>query len=293
MVPNVSNLCRIALGVTITLFFSVQLFAQNSSPKHFSKDGLAFDYPAEWTLSDQSNDQAQHLILAGPGSSPVIIVWAYREAVHSRFQVVNATRQITEPYIRTLSEKLSSGKSVAKRESTCVTVGEATVGGTMLRGVVDDAPTVAEIYAFPKGGRFVNLLYLRTESEGARGTSAWKLVRDSLRVDPLEPNQPGDSEVDLASGALYAGGVLNGKALKLPAPPYPAEARGAHASGTVPVMVTIDETGKVIEARAISGHPLLIKASEESARRASFAPTMLCGKPVKVTGTIIYNFVAR
>ncbi len=64
-------------------------------------------------------------------------------------------------------------------------------------------------------------------------------------------------------------------------------------SGTVSVQVTIDEEGNIISAHAVSGHPLLYAASVEAAMKAKFTPTLLCGKPVKVTGVITYNFVAR
>lgn len=86
-------------------------------------------------------------------------------------------------------------------------------------------------------------------------------------------------------------GVVNGKAKSLPQPEYPALARGARAAGSVNVFVTIDETGKVIAARAITGHPLLREAAEAAAMRAKFTPTMISGQAVQVTGFIIYNFV--
>lgn len=88
-----------------------------------------------------------------------------------------------------------------------------------------------------------------------------------------------------------SGGVLNGKATSLPKPPYPAAARAVRASGTVNVQVTIDESGNVISASAVSGHPLLRAAAAAAARSAKFSPTQLSGQPVKVTGVISYNFV--
>ena len=63
------------------------------------------------------------------------------------------------------------------------------------------------------------------------------------------------------------------------------------ASGTVQVQVLIDETGKVIHAKAISGHPDLLKVSEDAASQSEFSPTKLAGQPVKVAGVIQYNFV--
>ena len=87
------------------------------------------------------------------------------------------------------------------------------------------------------------------------------------------------------------GGVLNGKAVSLPKPPYPAAARQANASGAVSVKVTIDEEGNVTNAEAVSGHPLLRAAAVEAATQAKFSPTRLSGQPVKVSGTIVYNFM--
>ena len=67
-----------------------------------------------------------------------------------------------------------------------------------------------------------------------------------------------------------SGGVLNGKAVTLPLPEYPAVARAAKASGNVTVEITIDEEGNVISARSVSGHPLLQSAAVTAARQARF-----------------------
>ena len=90
---------------------------------------------------------------------------------------------------------------------------------------------------------------------------------------------------------IISGGILNGKAVSLPKPPYPDAARAVKASGAVGVKVLIDETGNVISAEAVSGHPLLRAASVQAALAAKFSPTQLSGQPVKVSGVITYNFV--
>ena len=88
-----------------------------------------------------------------------------------------------------------------------------------------------------------------------------------------------------------SGGVLNGKATSLPKPPYPPAARAVRASGSVSVQVLISESGSVVSASAVSGHPLLRPAAVAAARGARFSPTLLSGQPVKVSGVITYNFV--
>jgi protein TonB len=90
-----------------------------------------------------------------------------------------------------------------------------------------------------------------------------------------------------------SGGVLNGKAISKPQPAYPPIAKAARASGTVTVQIVVDESGRVISASAVSGHPLLQQAAVAAARQARFSPTLLSGQPVKVSGVITYNFVLQ
>ena len=105
-----------------------------------------------------------------------------------------------------------------------------------------------------------------------------------------KPGDPAAASAQPGQRPPISGGVLNGKALSLPKPDYPADARNAHASGAVVVQVTIDEQGNVIAAHAVSGHPLLQQASVNAALLAKFSSTSLMGEPVKVTGVITYNF---
>jgi TonB family protein len=87
------------------------------------------------------------------------------------------------------------------------------------------------------------------------------------------------------------GGILNGKASELPKAEYPAAALAVNATGTVVVNVLIDEGGNIIQATAVSGHPLLRSSAVAAAQKAKFTPTMLNGQPVKVSGTLTYAFV--
>jgi TonB family protein len=88
-----------------------------------------------------------------------------------------------------------------------------------------------------------------------------------------------------------SGGVLNGKALYLPQPEYPAAAKAAGAGGTVVVRITIDEQGNVISATAVSGPPALQQVCINAALLARFSATLLVGEPVQVVGIVTYNFV--
>ncbi|MEK6289432.1 MAG: TonB family protein [Acidobacteriota bacterium] len=87
-----------------------------------------------------------------------------------------------------------------------------------------------------------------------------------------------------------SGGVFQGSATRRVEPRYPPDAIAARISGSVVVEVTADEEGRVISARAISGPVELRGVAVEAAKGWAFRPTSLSGTPVKVIGTITFNF---
>jgi TonB family protein len=114
-------------------------------------------------------------------------------------------------------------------------------------------------------------------------------AKPAANQDP-KPEDPQRAAIEPGKRAPISGGVLNGKAISLPRPDYPAEAKAAGAEGVVVIQVTIDEQGNVTEAHAVSGPRMLQEVSINAALQAKFSPTMVQGEPVKVTGVIVYNF---
>jgi protein TonB len=110
---------------------------------------------------------------------------------------------------------------------------------------------------------------------------------------PPPPPAPKATPTPEPKKTVVSGGVLTGKAISKPPPAYPAIAKAARAQGTVVVQITVDESGRVISASAISGNPLLQQAAVAAVRNWRFSPTMLSGQPVKVTGTVTVNFTLQ
>ena len=110
-------------------------------------------------------------------------------------------------------------------------------------------------------------------------------------VDPTPPDSAkvGAKVVSFGRKPIN-GGVLNGKAIDLVHPKFPAAARAVRASGAVKIDVLISEKGNIISAEAISGHPLLVASARAAACSSRFSPTTLSGDPVKVRGVIVYVF---
>lgn len=93
---------------------------------------------------------------------------------------------------------------------------------------------------------------------------------------------------------IIQGGVRQGAPIAKPQPTYPRNnnARRFNASGPVEVQVTISVTGRVTDAKAIKGHPLLREAAIEAARRWEFEPTTINGVPMETQLTLTFVFTA-
>lgn len=275
---------------TTLLLLVVSLTLPQGGGGHYSKDGLAFDHPAGWKLGESSNAELQRVVLTrAEGGSNIIMVFAQRTPIKTAAELYASRNGVTMPYVENIAHKLGLNNPPSTEDAQCVPVGGRNAVGFRMTGQLDGQPTTAEVYTIVLGQRLIHLVNVRADRDEDAGAPAWKALLDSLKVDaPAQPSPEAD-RID----RIVMGGVLNSKAVKKPAPEYPAIAKSARAMGTVTVYLVVDEQGNVETAQAVAGHPLLQGTSVEAARKAKFTPTTLCGRPVKVSGVITYNYVLR
>lgn len=179
-----------------------------------------------------------------------------------------ATMDETREPPKDLKGEVLKAPPLKKSEAQNYNLGETNQGRAVEGQKYNETPTGLNVGGTGGGGN---------DDEGD------KIVVKTATPTPKPTEKPAPKTV--------SGGVVNGKATNLVKPPYPAAARAVRAAGAVNVQVTIDESGNVISASAVSGHPLLRAAAVQAARSSKFSPTQLSGQPVKVTGVIVYNFV--
>ena len=203
--------------------------------------------------------------------------------------------------------------AVAGVSSELLSISEISLAGNAGRQLKERLRNGAIMHArmFLVGQRLYQIAVTLPPTEGSKADevalyeqAATKFL-DSFKLAPEESGlddeaQPWKEQCKTVLGTMkvqpgdpITGSVLNGRALSLPHPEYPVLAKRAHAQGTVGIQVVIDQTGTVVSAHAVSGHPLLYAVSVKAARAARFTPTTLEGQPVCVTGIINYNFVAQ
>ena len=107
-----------------------------------------------------------------------------------------------------------------------------------------------------------------------------------------EPPPPDSNTTPNVAPATLTGSraIIQGQAIKRVDPPYPDFAKRYGLKGSVDVEVIVDQSGKVITARALSGPAMLREAAVSAAQLWRFRPTLMNGKPVEAVGTIKFNF---
>ncbi len=157
---------------------------------------------------------------------------------------------------------------------------------------------------FNMNGEFIGIAPSLSDTE----QNFTALGGDRLRAF-IENREIGENKSDDSfspEGARQLGGVIQGQAIKRVAPSYPLFAKDLRVYGTVTVEVVVDEQGNVINSRYLKGNfhrprnvtedqargvaEDLKKAAVDAARKWKFTPTKLSGVPVKVIGTITFNF---
>ena len=285
-----TNKLAIAIGMILS-FLTVSAYAQSAAPElnHFAADRVSFDYPAGYSVTDESTPDAQQFVIKRKGSSVQLTLVVTRRVVLQN-DLPAASEKFTQPLVEKVALTLGPGKNAPVRTPFQTKVGTKEAEGVRLRSAPNGKKT-GEVIWLRWSLNLVGFAFVRSDADESVGAQLWQTVSSSLKIEAPLVTVMGAKPAE--NDSKIEGGVLNGKALALPQPAYPPLARAAHISGTVTIQVLIDEQGNVVDAHAVEGHPLLQPACLAAARQARFSPTSLGGVPVKVTGVIQYTFIAR
>ena len=122
------------------------------------------------------------------------------------------------------------------------------------------------------GGRIVD--------SPTQSTVNWSMsVTDATPPPPPPPSER--AQTDDPRRIVIGGTVMKDKLIRAVPPVYPNEP-GVRVKGDVQLSIVIDKQGRVTESKAISGHPLLVRAAIDAVKQWEYQPTLLNGQPVEV-----------
>ena len=180
------RLLRTLILATASLLLVAGALAQDPNIKHFDKDGLSFDYPAGWQLSDQSTPQMQLIELTR--GDVVIRIRSPREWLKTPEKEAAAKKLFQDKYVDDFVGSVEQAGIHPKRSAVTTQIGGADAEGVRIRAVLDGAPGGMDSYFRMISDRLVNLSIFTSDKDLVKIGPAWDLIRNSIKVEP--PPQP-------------------------------------------------------------------------------------------------------
>jgi hypothetical protein len=176
------RLLRTLIFAGASLLLVVTALAQDPNVKHFAKDGLSFDYPANWSIADKSTQQMQYLELEG--GDVVIRVRSPREWLETPEKEAHAKKLFQEQYVSDFLSQLEQANLHPKHSSVTIQIAGADAEGVRVRAVLDGEPGGMDSYVRMVSDRLVNLSIFASDKELVKAAPSWEMIRNSLKVDP-------------------------------------------------------------------------------------------------------------
>src|ERR1051326_1439285 len=130
------KLLRLTVLPIAFLFIVMGATAQDPNVKHYDKDGLSFDYPANWQFSDQSTPQMQYVQMARDGYAEIRIR-APREWLKSPEKEAAAKKLIQDQYVDSFAAQIQQAGMSPKRSTAATQISGADAQGDKVRAVMD------------------------------------------------------------------------------------------------------------------------------------------------------------
>src|SRR5215218_6980213 len=95
---------RLCIFQLLAIVFVCCTLTTAQTNKSFSKESLSFDYPSDWTLTDDSNGDAQQLVLRKADSDVQITIFAHKGRTAPE-KMPDAKKAFIDPYIAATSKQ--------------------------------------------------------------------------------------------------------------------------------------------------------------------------------------------
>ena len=170
------------LSLLIVLTAVVVSAQTAGTDKQFVKDGLTFDYPAGWTLQDDSNKDMQQLALARANNDVQIRVFVHRGRVTPE-KLADAKKAFIDPYIAGVGKQFVAMGAKPSEAPESSDIAGMKADGVAITANLGGEAGAAKIYWAIVGNRVVVLTYFGPDKELKQFQAAWDLVRNSLKIE--------------------------------------------------------------------------------------------------------------
>lgn len=172
------------------VFCCVLATAQTPDSKNFSKDGLTFDYPSSWQLTDESNSDLQQITLSKADNDVRIGIFVHRGRMTPE-KMAEAKKALVDPLIAGNVKQFEAMGAKPQQVPDSTELAGLKAEGTSINASLGGETGAAKIYWGLVGQRVVILSLFGPDKQLKQLAPVWDLVRTSLKVvDPKAVPSP-------------------------------------------------------------------------------------------------------
>jgi hypothetical protein len=169
---------------------SIVALPQTGNTQQYAKDGLSFDYPAGWTIQDDSNKDGQSLSLARADLDVSVNVFVHRGRITAE-KLPDAKKAFIDPYIEARMKQFIQSGATPKKTTDTSEIGGQSAEGVVISASLGGVPGAAKIYWALVGQRVVLLTYFGPDKQQKQFANVWDMVRNTIKIeDPKAAPKP-------------------------------------------------------------------------------------------------------
>ena len=168
------------------LAIAICLIALVQTPKTYTKNGLSFDYPADWSLHEGVNPDAQQLTLGKANSDVQISVFVHKGRIAPE-KLPDAKKAFIDPYIQGMSNQFVQMGAKPEQTPDSSEIGGVKADGVKIGASLGGETGSAKIYWAVVGQHVVVLTLFGPDKQLNQNAAAWDMIRNTLKVVDAKP----------------------------------------------------------------------------------------------------------
>jgi len=173
---------RISTLKLVAIVFAACIVASGQTPKNFAKDGLSFDYPEGWMLTDDSNGDAQQFTLTKSNSDVQIRLFVHNGRI-SPEKLPDAKKAFIDPYVAATAKQFVQMGAKPEQSPDASEIGGIKADGIAIKASLGGEAGAARIYWALVGRRVAVLTVFGPDQQTKQHAAVWDLVRNSLKIE--------------------------------------------------------------------------------------------------------------
>jgi hypothetical protein len=174
------------ISMLVALLWISCVVAAAQTPKNFTKNDLSFDYPDGWTLTDDSDGDAQQFTLTKSNSDVQIRIFVHKGHV-SPEKLPDAKKAFIDPYVAATAKQFVAMGAKPEQSPDTTEIGGVKADGVKISASLGGEPGAAKIYWALVGQRVAVLTLFGPDKQMKQLAPAWDLVRTSLKAVETKP----------------------------------------------------------------------------------------------------------